>query len=279
MRSALSLLLVFLLLLSLASCQGVRRPGEGEILVEFLDVGQADATLVRTKNTTILIDTGDAETGERVLKHLKAAGITEIDCLVLSHAHNDHIGGAASILSALEVGACLMPNDTHDTPEFRALLSALKAEDCRVIEAYRGVHLTYGEIDLRILGPSPYTPLDENARSVALRLTYRDNSFLFMGDCGIKEEEEILSVYDAESLASQVLKVGHHGSKSATGDAFLAAVSPQLAVVSCGRDNSYGFPSAALLSRLSSAGCRVHRTDTDGTCAVIGDGREVTVVK
>ena len=183
------------------------------------------------------------------------------------------------VLSSFAVGACLMPNDAPNTEEFRSLLASLRREDCRVLEAYRGITLTFGEIFLEVLSPGIYTPLGENAKSQALRLTYRGNSFLFMGDCGIPEEGEILSHYSASDLSSQVLKVGHHGSRDGTGEAFLSAVCPEIAVISCGSGNSYGFPGAELLVRLSAAGCRILRTDTGGTHALLGNGRDVTALK
>ncbi len=279
MKRGVSFFLALILLCSLFSCDRSKAPGEGEILLEFLDVGHADCALVRTRDTTVLIDAGGPESADRVMRHLRRAGITEIDCLVLTHAHSDHIGGAAAVLSGTSVRTCLMPNDAPDTDVFRGLLSALKSEDCAVQEAYRGITLTSGELVLSVLAPDMYAMAGEDEKSIALRLTYRDNSFLFMGDCTFSEEELILSHYGGADLSSQVLKVGHHGSRYATGEALLSAVRPEIAVISCGAGNFYGFPHAETIARLSAALCRTLRTDIGGTVTLVGDGREVKIIK
>ena len=277
MRRILALLLAALLpaLLLLSSCGEEYDPvPSGEIRVHFLDVGQADCTLLRTHDTVILIDTGDAGSAEAILSYLDDLEIREIDCMVLTHPHDDHIGGASSILSELTVKECILPNLTVDSPTFHQLLEDLRRAGTRVSEGYAMKPLQYGDVSLEILWPEEYPQKEygDNDSSIVLRAVFGANTVLFPGDVSSKVENVLVKTYEPELLKSQILKVGHHGARSSTNEAFLKAVAPRHAVVSCGSGNSYAYPHLDLLMRLNDVGIVVSRTDTDGTIVFRGNG-------
>ena len=282
-RSALLLLALLVAVLSFLSACGEEEyetVGAGELYVHFLDVGQADCTVLRTKDTVILVDAGSTASAEIITDYLEALGIQRIDCLVLTHPHEDHIGGAAALLSHFTVEECVLPNAYEDTTTFRSLLDALERMDVEVKEGYRAVSLQYGDIALAFFWPEEYPSLiEDNARSLVFRATFNGNSILFPGDAPASVEAALLEAGGSEALRSQLLKVGHHGAKTSTTEAFLTAVSPQYAVISCGRGNVYAYPHIELMTRLLSAKARIYRTDTDGTIVFRGDGATFSVLE
>lgn len=274
-------LLLALLLPVLSACGDPLAVGEGEILVHFLDVGQADCTLIRTRDTVILVDAGSDEPGvaDGVVRYLRDLDIKEIDCLVLTHPHADHIGGAPTLFREFSIVECLLPALATDTPLFTELLDALEAEGCLVSEAVRGKRLTLGAVTLDVLSPDAFASGDENTRSAVVLAKYRESTLLLTADIPLEKEAELLAYYGEEALRADVLKVAHHGSATATGEQFLKALSPDYAVISCGRGNTYGCPSAEVLARLSFVGVTVYRTDTEGTVVLRGDGNAFSPIR
>lgn len=244
------------------------------LAVYFLDVGQSDCTLILAEDTVILVDTGGIEpaANAKIISLLERLEIDTIDCLILSHPHNDHIGGVGAILSRFAVSECIMPNAATDDAVFSDALSALRDEGCVVREAIRDLTVAYGGVSVLFLSPDPMGTDDINEMSAVCRVTYRNNSILLMGDAGRSTEKALLERYAEKSLTSQILKLGHHGAKTATSEEFLAAVAPIHAVASCGAGNGYGYPHVELVARVLEAGVRLHRTDTDGDIVFYGDG-------
>lgn len=282
-RAAARLLLLLLVMLTFFCACGRRElevAKEGDIYVHFLDVGQADCTLIRTEDTVILVDTGDTEpaTVQKIVSYLRSLDIEKVDCLVLTHPHADHIGGAATLLAEFSVRECVLPNCAEDTDLFLSLLSALESEKCAVHEAVRGASYTYGEVLLEFLSPDEYGADQPNEASAVFRAVYRRNTILFMSDTTMETEEELLRYYGADRLGAQILKLGHHGAKTSTGEKFLDVVSPKHAVASCGTGNSYGYPHVDLVLRVLEAGVTLHRTDTDGNVVFYGNGEEFTLL-
>ena len=270
-------LLVLSLLFSLSACkERETAPAAGEIRVQFIDVGEGDCVLIRTAKATVLVDTGEAE--ERVTDHvlsvLQRQGVTSIDCLVLTHPHTDHIGGAAAVLEAFEVDDCLMPFAILEGEVFDDLLSALEASDTRVIEGYEGRSFTYGDLSFTLFSPKRQVYEDLNDRSIVMRVVFDELSLMLTGDATALAEAEILESYSADALASTLIKVGHHGAATSLSEEFLAAVAPRYAVISCGEGNAYGHPHAETLLRLRNARVAVFRTDKNGDVTFYGNGKE-----
>ncbi|MBQ2718694.1 MAG: MBL fold metallo-hydrolase [Clostridia bacterium] len=283
MRRHLSLLILALFLLAaLFSCQrGAITVEKGKICVYFLDVGEGDCILIRTADTAILVDTGEADEDvtDTVLSTLRRQGVTRLDCLVLTHPHTDHIGGASAVLEALEVDECLMPYAVAEGEVFSRLLDTLERGDTRLLEAYADRTLTYGDLTLEILSPERRGYGDLNDHSIVLRVVFQETAILLTGDATALAEAEILGRYPREALSADLLKVGHHGAETSLSEAFLSAVAPTHAVISCGAGNAYGHPHAATLLRLRNAGVTVWRTDKQGDIIFLGDGAEFSRIK
>ena len=244
--------------------------------VSFLDVGQGDAILVQEGEKAMLIDAGDNEHGERVVAYLKEHGIGKLDYLLLTHPDADHIGGADDVLENLEVSQVLMTEVPNDTKSYRDVLWEFAAEESLIRQPEIGEVYTLEKARFKILAPEKEY-LDENDcndASIGIKLTYGDNSFLMCGDAEEKSESAMVKRFGKE-LECDVLKCNHHGSYTATSEAFLNAADPSWAVISCGKDNSYGHPHKAVLERLYEADVQVYRTDELGTIIVESDGENL----
>ena len=255
-------------------------PPSGTLQVYFLDVGQGDSELLcMPGGEHILIDAGTAATEEELAAELERLGAGTLDLVVGTHPHADHIGGMAQVVSALEVKEILLHQVAEDmtptTKTYEDLLESIEQKGLSITPAQPGqvVWNKDGAV-LEVLAPNSQEYSNLNNYSVVLRLTYGEDSFLFTGDAEQESEEEMLAKgYD---LSAGVLKCGHHGSDTSTSPAFLKAVSPSAAVISCGEDNDYGHPNQETLDKLAQAGAEVYRTDTQGTILAQTQGEGVT---
>jgi len=247
---------------------------DGKLTVRFLDVGQGDSEFVTLPNgKTMLIDAGEAEYGDRVVSDLRALCVTKIDYLVATHPHADHIGGLPKVIESFAVGTVFMPNATATTQAYKKLLTSIQSKGLRAGIVRAGAALFDEDgVAAVVVAPNSDSYDDLNNYSVVIRLSYKNNVFLFMGDAEALSEKEITA-----NVQADVLKVGHHGSSSSTSAAFLKRVAPKYAVIEVGADNDYGHPTAAVLKRLSSAGVVVYRTDQNGTVTMTTDGANISV--
>lgn len=282
---------VVLALASAAVLLTALRPPNGKLTITMLDVGQGDGIVVRTpRGHTILIDSGGrlehgpnvggaspAEAvGERVvLGYLRREGVRELALLVNTHPHGDHVGGCAPVVRALRVEAIADSGQSYGGRAFLDCLRAARERGVPVRVVRAGMRWTSDDgVRLDVLAPSD-PPIadgrdDVNENSVVLRLGYarggRTFRALFTGDAGEASEMRLLA--SGADVRADVLKVGHHGSRFASGSAFLARVRPALALISVGRHNSFGHPAPATLERLRAAGARAYRTDACGAVVV-----------
>lgn len=275
--------LLLLALLCLAGCgaepdlDSQVKTGE-KLEVHVIDVGQADAILVKTPDAgNLLIDGGTGATEEELVRYLQRQGVSRLDYVIATHPHEDHIGGLDAVIKQFDVGTVYMPKVSHTTKAFENMLLAIKDKNIAVVEAYADVTLPLDSGTQAIfLAPcgSGYESL--NDYSAVLKLVYGETSFLFTGDAEKTSEEEMLAHYSVKTLASTVLKIGHHGSKTSTSAAFLQAVDPQWAAISVGRNNDYGLPSDKTLELLKQQGVTYWRTDEVGSIVFYSDGHTVT---
>lgn len=253
----------------------------GTLEVYFFDVGQGDSELIRLPGgENILIDAGTSSTEDELVGELRSLGAETLDLVVATHPHADHIGGMAAVIDAFDIRQVVMPriseSDTPTTKTYENLLQSIADKGLTITPAEPGDELlSSGGAVLTVLAPNGEDYGDLNNYSVVLRLTYGEDSFLFTGDAEEASEEEMLSL--DWPLTATVLKCGHHGSETSTSPAFLDAVSPQYAVISCGVDNDYGHPDAVTLEKLEAAGAEVFRTDLQGTILASTDGSGVTM--
>ena len=243
------------------------------VSVHFIDVGQGECSLIQTEFGNILIDAGERPYGPKVVAYLRGRGVQKLDYVIATHPHSDHIGGLPEVLESFEVTNIILPRLTEEnmqtTQTYELLLKAIRDSGVKAIAAVPDGVYTLGEVTLHILGPISQTT-NMNNMSVISRVTYQKTAFLFTGDAETPVEKELLA--NGGDLAAAVLSAGHHGSKTSSTEDFLAAVQPKLAIISCGRGNSYGHPDKAALDRLAAIGAQVLRTDICGTIVVGSDG-------
>lgn len=243
--------------------------------VSYLDVGQGDATLITKGNFHMLIDAGKNEKGDTVVQYLKDAGVDKLDILVGTHPDSDHIGGLDCVIDAIAVDTLYMPDTEKDTKTYRDVKTSMKRKNLSAGMPEIGKEYTYdGNVLVRFLAPAKKYA-DANDNSLVVQLAYGKNRFLFMGDAEEEVEKDILAAgYDLEC---DVLKLGHHGSYTATSSAFLQKADPVYGVISCGKGNSYGHPHAETLAKLEDEDVQVYRTDRMGTVRAVSDGKNVTL--
>ena len=249
------------------------------LTMSFIDVGQGDSILVILPNTkTLLIDGGERQSSSKVLSTLQEYGLSYIDVIVATHPHADHIGGLIDVINNVNVGQVLDSGQVHTTQTFEDLLDAIynKQIPLRSVSEDESVNLD-PTVKIDVLNPPASTPngsnneAEFNDNSVALKLTYGNFSALLTGD--VEERNEARLVFkNATILDADVLKAGHHGSRTSSSSAFLNAVIPDVVIISLGAGNSYGHPHQEALDRISAFGAQyLHRTDIDGTITLITD--------
>lgn len=243
--------------------------------VHFIDVGQGDSALIQCPDgSTILIDGGPIACYPYLIAYLKKAGVERINLLIATHPDGDHIGGLVKVLKEFPVETVVDPGKAHTTVTYRRFLEAVRSSPKTVYKIGRaGDRFVFGAAEIRILNPGPSLPDDNNKASVVARLACRGISVLFTGDAEKGVEGEMLSRGGMGKIT--VLKVGHHGSHTASSARFLSSLSPRLAVISVGAGNSYGHPHPDTLKRLKDAGAEVLRTDEKGTIVLACDGKGI----
>lgn len=245
----------------------------GSFTIHFIDVGQADSALVTCDGHSMLIDGGNADDSNLVYSVLQRETNRHLDYVVGTHAHEDHIGGLSGAFEADTADVTFCPVTEYDSKAFRNFKTRADERGGGITIPAVGDTFTLGEASVTVVAVNS-VPEDTNNTSIVIRIVYGDTSFLFTGDAEQETEEKILE--SGQNIESTVLKVGHHGSSTSTSQAFLDAVSPTYAVISCGKDNSYGHPHSETLAKLASAGVEVLRTDELGDIYCTSDGSEVT---
>lgn len=245
----------------------------GSFTVHFIDVGQADSALVTCDGHSMLIDGGNADDSNLVYSVLQRETEGHLDYVVGTHAHEDHIGGLSGAFETDTADVTFCPVTEYDSKAFRNFKTRADERGGGITIPAVGDTFTLGEASVTVVAVNS-VPEDTNNTSIVIRIVYGDTSFLFTGDAEQETEEKILE--SGQNIESTVLKVGHHGSSTSTSQAFLDAVSPTYAVISCGKDNSYGHPHSETLAKLASAGVEVLRTDELGDIYCTSDGSEVT---
>lgn len=252
-------------------------PTADALTIHCLNVGQGDSFLIRTpQGKAVLIDAGPPEAGDDVVRALRRYDVRQLDLLVATHPHADHIGGMRAVLEAVPVLRFLDSGQPYPTRTYTRLLETIKEKGItfHIAEAGQKFELDSG-VTLEVL--SPQQPLirgsagsDENANSIVLRLTAGRFSMLLTGDSEAETERRLIEA--GANLSAQVLKVAHHGSRFSTSRDFLERVRPEAAVISCGKENAYGHPAQATLNRLRSYVKDVHRTDLEGEITIVVEG-------
>lgn len=251
----------------------------GEVLVDFLDVGQGDAVLIRGGGKAVLIDAGIKRA--RVADQLAALDVARLDLVITTHPHADHMGGMEDVVRRYPIGLYVDNGLPHTTQTYESLMTAIEELDIPYRAGRTGLQLNLGtEATLRVLLPGDTalsgTRSDLNSNSVVTLLSHGEVDVLLTGDAE-EPTEALLARQDLPSI--EVLKVAHHGSAHSSTAGFLATVRPTYAVISCGTDNRYGHPDPEAMDRLHGSGAMVFRTDLSGHIRAVSDGRAVELLE
>ena len=251
--------------------QQVEFVAQEDLLIDFIDVGQADSILIRNQDEVMLIDAGTNEAGETVVNYLQNLGITKIDYLIGTHPHEDHIGGLDDVINHFDIGQIYMPKIETTTKTFEDVLDAIETKNLTLTSPNRGDKIELGQAEGEFMTEPILDKDNLNVSSLVLRLEFGNTSYLFMGDAEEENEETI------NWPKTDVLKVGHHGSSTSSSESFLEQVQPKYAIIMAGKDNSYGLPTQETINKLSNIGSEIYRTDEDGTIQMTSDGNTIQI--
>ena len=247
---------------------------EENLKVYFIDVGEADSTLINSNNHYMLIDAGNNEDGEKLVNYIKTLGVTKLDYVILTHAHEDHVGGMDNIIRSFDIGSFYMPDVAFPSTTFKETIKELENKGLKYKVPVIGSSLKLGESSIKFLYVGDNEE-DINSNSIVNKLVYKDVSFLFTGDT-TWDVEDILK---KEDIKSTVLKASHHGSNDGANYNFLKATQSKIVVISCGANNEYGHPHDKAVKKFKDLGMEIYRTDVDGTIIISSDGEKVSIEK
>jgi len=246
----------------------------GQLKIHYIDVGQADSILIQQGSSSMLIDAGNNDDAQTVKKYISDQGISKLDYVIGTHPHEDHIGGLDYVINSFQIGKIYMPKVTSNTKTFEDVITAIKNKGMQITTPVPGDSFKLGDATCTILAPNSSSYDDLNNYSIVIKIKFGENTFLFDGDAGAVSEMEMVN--KGFDVKADVLKIGHHGSKTATCANFLSAVSPKYAVISVGTGNTYGHPAQSTMDRLKASGIQVYRTDENGTIIATSNGKDIT---
>ncbi len=270
---------LFTLLLALLILTGCSMPTPAPaepmdgLTVHFIDVGQADCILLQCGEENMLIDGGNVDDSDLVVSYLLDQGVSKLDLVVNTHAHEDHVGGLAAVLAVFETEEVWCPVTEYDSACFADFCYYADQQNLSLYCPYPGDVYTFGGAEITVLGPMR-DDYDTNDTSIVLHVTYGDTAFLFSGDAETQAEKDILDA--GFDISSTVIKAGHHGSSTSNSYRWLREANADYVVIPVGTDNSYGHPHKEILSRFRDAGMTVYRTDLQGHIVCWSDGIGVT---
>ena len=264
--------------ISLFSCGSMNDEGkpvldsEENLAVPFLDVGQADSTLLISGGEAMLVDAGNRDDDDFIVDYLKKQGIDELKYIVFTHPHEDHIGAGEAVLNNFTVNKVFMLDGYNDGIEGN-LKKNIERQNIATEAPSPGEKIRLGECEAEFLGPNKDYK-DTNDNSICLMVRHGENSIMFTGDAGNSAERDIIE--NSGNIEADILHAGHHGSSTSNSYYFLRQVNPRYVVISCGKDNMYGHPHDEALSRFNDLGAEIFRTDEQGTVIALDDGKNIT---
>ena len=249
----------------------ITTPIDGELVVRFIDVGEADSTLISLNGHNMLIDAGNNEDGKPLVNYFNSLEIDKFDYLICTHAHEDHIGGMDNIIRNFNVSKFLISYVYVDNMTYTEVMKVIEEKQVEKVSPRidSSFNLDNAKINVFYVGNDKE---DLNSTGIVLKVYYGNISILMMGDTPNEIEQTILD----KDLESDVLKVGHHGSNDSTSAKFLYKVHPKYSIISVGKDNDYYHPHKVTLKKLNKINSKIYRTDLDGTIIMTSDGNEIS---
>lgn len=275
-----SLIIILIISISLIGCDVIDHDkdySENHLVIHLIDVGQGDSSLITFPNKEVaLIDAGSKSQRENLIKYLLDLNIEKIDYLIGTHPHEDHIGALPEIIRTFEIGKIYLPNKTNNTLIFEELLNEIKNKNLKITEGKAGLNIIKnGDLKFNIIGPTKdYSGI--NNSSIVTKIKYKNFTAIITGDA--EKESEIDILEEGYNLKANLLRVGHHGSNTSTTKEFLEKVNPEYAVISVGKDNSYGHPDKEVIESLNERNIEILRTDKLGTIIFQTDGKKMKIV-
>ena len=245
----------------------------------FIDVGQGDSSLIITpKGKTILIDAGDEAHAKKVVSYIREQGIEKLDLVIATHPDADHIGGMDKVIKNFDIDVFAMPDVSAKTNQYKQIQRELKTKKMKATRLYQGDEVQIDDdIDFEILSPVKGKKYDDtNEYSIVAKIVYKDTSFILMGDATMENEVDIIN--NVPDIDIDVLKLGHHGSSTSSSDYFITKTSPNIAIISCGKNNKYGHPHQEVMRVLKKHGVTPYRTDEMGDIVITSDGKEIKYI-
>lgn len=223
----------------------------------FMYVGQADSTLIKYKNKTMLIDAGNNEDGKNIVKFLKDKGISKLDYIVGTHYDEDHIGGLDDIIENFDIGKFYLSNGGELGPNYYNLEKAAKKKNLAITIPKVSDKIDFADVDMEVMAASKFDGKNDNNASIVIQAKYGSRKYLFMGD--LEKQEEAKRKWNEVD----VLKAGHHGSNTSSTQEFLNQVKPKYVFVSAGKNNKYRLPNVKAIERIEKTGAKIFRTDVN----------------
>lgn len=254
--------------------------GMEDLEVRFLDVGQADSILIQIGDSAnILIDGGNNADGEDVANYLRETNVSHLDAIVATHPHEDHIGGLDDIMESIPTEVVYMPDvpavDKPGTKTYESFLDVIEEQGIPIVYPENGDYIfNEGETSLQVISPNKVDGGNLNNYSIVTKLVHGEISMMFTGDAEKEVNEGMMKQYDSDFLHVDVLKAGHHGSRTSTTREWFSTVDPEYVVISCGKGNDYGHPHKEALECFKDV--TVYRTDMDGTVICRSNGSDLT---
>ena len=247
---------------------------ESKLNVIYFYVGEADCTLIALEGHYMLIDCGNVDDGDKVVDMLKSLNIDNLDYVIGTHIHEDHVGCLDKIINNFNIDKLYMPhNDTSDRAFYKRIKEAIAKKNMNKIEPNIGDTFELAGAKCEVMSVDNSDPEEINEESIVIELSYGTQKFLFMADAERKNENA------RQWNDVDVLKVGHHGSNSSTSYNFLNQTKPEISIISVGKDNEYGYPKQKVINRIEKIGSEIYRTDIDGTIQIESDGTNSKITK
>ena len=228
-----------------------------DLNVLFMYVGQADSTFIKYKNKTMLIDAGNNEDGNNIVKFLKSKGINKLDYIVGTHYDEDHIGGLDDIINNFDIGKFYLSNGGELGPNYYNLEKAAKKKNLAITIPKVGDKIDFGDVNMEVMAASKFDGKNDNNASIVIQAKYGSRRYFFMGD--LEKQEEAKRKWNEVD----VLKAGHHGSNTSSTQEFLNQVKPKYVFVSAGKNNKYRLPNVKAMERIEKTGAKIFRTDVN----------------